>query len=207
MNYQSIVIYESFPSLTRTGRTKVIKQLIHNPTANERWFYFVKTKNIHGLQAMIKDGFKIDTIDTNGASIVHLCLHYKSRQLLNFAIENKANFNQKDIFENHPINMIFQKNYTYYFFKKIISLFELSKIIPEHENSLIFASYYDNNLSKIKFFIKRNPFLSRQIIEKMSQASNLKDAQKNWLYLSGKEQLLKKLKRLPIKQNLPAVKI
>ena len=49
MNYQSIVIYESFPSLTRTGRTKVIKQLIHNPTANERWFYFVKTKNIHGL--------------------------------------------------------------------------------------------------------------------------------------------------------------
>lgn len=207
MIYQKIRIYETLPSLTKGGNTKIIKKLISNPTLSERWFFFIKTKNIKALEEMVDDEFKIDTIDTNGATIAHLCLQYKSRLVLDFAIKKKANFNQKDIFENHPLNMIFQKTYTYYFFKKITCLFDFSKINLDYESSLIFTSYDDKNLSKIKFFIRKNSFISNHIIEKMSQAANLKDAQKNWLYLSGKEKLLKKLKRLPIKPYIQSVKI
>ena len=184
MNYQNIKIYETLPFLTKTGNTKQIKKLISNPTPNEMWFFFIKTKNIKALQEMINDKFKIDTIDTNGATIVHLCLQYKSRQLLDFAIEKNANFNQKDIFENHPLNIIFQKTYTSYFFKRITSLFDFSKVDLDYESSLIFTSYDDKNLYKIKYFIKKNPFISKHAIEKMSQAATSRNAQKNWLYLS-----------------------
>lgn len=96
------VVYVSNPD--RQGFEKQIR-VIKDPSIEEIWFEHVKKGNVVSLQQMLSE--KLCTIDLpnpeDGDSLAHSAVWNKNQKLLKFALEHKANFNSKTLYDEESV--------------------------------------------------------------------------------------------------------
>lgn len=197
-------IFEILNTLDKNGKPRKMRKEIETPTNKEKWFYFVENKNIPLLEDMVLKGCDINQMDITGQTIAHYSLLSKSHKLFNFCLKYKADFNVVDLFDVNPSKIIFQKNYSFYFFKKIIELYDFKLLIvdKDYQESICFLANYDSNLSKIKFLFSKFPKSMEPLRDKLINKSLERNTVEIWKYLSGRGVLIYSLqKNLKIKDT------
>jgi ankyrin repeat protein len=199
-------VFETIDVLDRNGKPRKMHKEIKNPSESEKWFYFIENKHIDLLHQMIASGININQIDTQGQTIAHYCLLSKSHKLFNLCLKNKVNFNVVDIFEVNPSKIIFQKNYSLYFFKNIIQKLDFSHLAQEedYKESIFFLINYDSNLPKLKFLFLKYPDIMEPLRTKLTMKALERESIETWKFLSGRGNLISRLtKKLTNKETSP----
>lgn len=190
-------VFEFVLGLTKNGSSRRIKIKNLNPTLNEKWFYFIEVKNINELEQLIKNGYKIDSIDENGSTIAHHAVFSRNKGLINFALKYKADFNRDDLMDVNPLKSVCLKNYSFNLFKKVFNLYSLKDLLDNHDflSSLVFLVNSDLNLSKIKWLFLRDKEIMESYKQELIEVALHKKSIKIWEYLSGRDKLISSLNK------------
>lgn len=190
-------IFDTIDVLDKNNNPIKVRQEIKNPTTEQMWFYFAKTKKIDLLKDMINGGSNVNKIDTEGQTIAHYALLSKSRKLFELCLTHDVNFNVVDIFEVNPSKIIFQKNYSPFFFRNIIKTLDFPYLVQheEYESEIFFLVNHDSNLPKIKFLFKDYPHVMEPLRDKLTIRALERESIETWKYLSGRGHLISQLNK------------
>lgn len=192
---------------TDTGESGYFNLVTKNPTIEQVWFSHIRKVNIRALKNMLDE--KVIEINVkhkeDGDSIVHYAVRKKSLVLLNFCLQNKADFNLVSNVEEETA--YYEASYGYIGIKIFSKVFEnineeyLADFLLQKnctESMLIKNLCEDNrNYRKILWLEKKYPYewneFKKKYLQKMIAWAEQAEANNNIFILKGLQKIKKQL--------------
>jgi hypothetical protein len=171
---------------------------IESPSDRDYWFYFIENNQSHYLLEMLNEGFHVNTINTDGETLLNLAFLYSHHNLIDLALQFDADIFHTDRSEEHALYVSCYPNIS---LDSFIAIWEhspdLNPLLCRNVSDTTAIEVLFNNepsLSKLRWLAEHyNNFF--EFVQDKHLISLAQDLGKSHIvyFLKGKEKLLKKL--------------
>lgn len=175
--WQKVPVYETYPTLTKSGKNRYVKQIVKQPRDIECWFSFALNSDIDGLKRMVSKHININLHNIDNQNIGVLACENNLPKVFQFFIESGGQLDDMEIesylgssFQEivcsplvglHIFKVLFSEQYI----KKAIFSSSIEELIYSLYKTELFNS--DKNIQKIKYLVKLLPQEKQSHIKNM----------------------------------------